>query len=228
MTKKKVSDIERGAGFFQALITSIMDVAREQNIPFEAIHRLTTPAGRAALVDILDIAYTDYLDDRENPESTDGPLPPDHYRDCITYAPMPTIDELKAEWGKDNVSVIFDGRPFTLHESCQDMDRTPGEKVFYLHDAGGNWESEERIAWGLKQRSAVAPNGYRPANHEETHEFAKAHPELRRFVGLGSFAVRGVDRCVVDVWRDGGRRILGDDWFDDGWERHRRVLFVSK
>lgn len=155
-------------------------------------------------------------------------LPPDHYRVRVTYAQMPSMDDLKKEWGKDNVSDIFDGRPFTLHASCVGMDRTPGEKVFYVHDAGGDWESEERIAWGLKQRSAVAPNGYRPATHEETYEFAKAHPELVDFVGLGSFAVLGGGRYVAFVWRLDSQRVLADGWFVSGWRRRLRVLFVSK
>ncbi len=155
-------------------------------------------------------------------------LPADHYRVPVTYAPMPSMETLKKEWGEDNVSVIFDGRPFTLHTSCVGMDRTPGERTFYVHDAGGDWESEERIAWGLKQRNVVAPNGYRPATPEETYEFAKAHPELVDFVGLGSLAVNGDNRYVADVWQNDGQRVLGSYWLGGRWARGYRVLFVAK
>jgi hypothetical protein len=154
-------------------------------------------------------------------------LPPNHYRVPVTYAPVPSMDALKKEWGKDNVSVIFDGRPFNFHASCVGMGRTPGEKTFYVHDIGHDWESEERIAWGLKQRNAAAPNGYRPATHEETYEFAKAHPELVDFVGLGSFAAGDDRRCVALVWQGVSQRILGSDWFGDRWFRRARVLFVA-
>lgn len=163
-----------------------------------------------------------------SPLSSSKSLPPDHYIVPLTYKPLPPIDALKKAWGKDNVSDIFDGRPFTLHASCVGMDRTPSEKVFYLHDAGGDWESEEQIAWGEKQRNTAAPNGYRPATHEETYEFAKAHPELVDFVGCGSFALRGDDRRVASVWQYGSRRVLGSGGFGGGWRRGHRVLFVSK
>lgn len=161
-------------------------------------------------------------------ETTSVILPPDHYRVHVTYAPMPPIDALKKEWGKDNVSDIFDGRPFTLHDSCVGMDSTPGEKIFYLHDAGGGWESEEQIAWGEKQRSAIAPDGYRPATELETYEFAMAHPELVKFVGLGSFAMYDGDRYVAGVWRHFSWRELGHGWFGFGWYCWIRVLFVRR
>ncbi|MBU0540489.1 hypothetical protein KKF59_01735 [Patescibacteria group bacterium] len=242
MAKRNVSEIETGAGYFMGFVSATMDVVREKTVPFAAIYRLATAGGRTTLGKIVDLAYADWLEEQPKPVEQqpqgghpyrDAPtncntLPENHYRVRVTYAPLPSMDALKKEWGKDNVSDIFDGRPFGFHASCVNMDRTPGEKVFYVHDAGGAWESEEQIAWGAKQRNAAAPNGYRPATHEETYEFAKAHPELVDFVGLGSFAVRGVSRCVADVWQSGGQRILGLDWFDDRWRRRNRVLFVSK
>lgn len=172
------------------------------------------------------------------PLGEDNGLPADHYRVRVTYAPMPSMDELKKEWGEDNVSTIVDdGRPFMLHASCVNMDRTPGEKVFYVHDAGRCWESKEQIARGAKRRNAAAPNGYRPATYEETYEFAKAHPWLADFVGLGSFVVVGADRYVARVWRNDlvgrvwkydAQRILGHGPFDGSWHPRSRVLFVSK
>lgn len=228
MSKKKVSEMEKGAGLFQGLVTGIMDVVREKRIPFEAVYRLAQPEGRETLTAMVQMAHEVWLAEQSPDIKKDGALPPDHYRVPVTYAGMPSLEELKREWGKDNVSDIFDGRPFTLHASCQGMeDRTPGEKIFYLHDPGRDWESEERIAWGLKQRNAAAPKGYRPATEQETYEFAKAHPELADFVGLGSFALSGGSRCVAGMWRGGCRRLYGD-LFDHGWGRGRRVLFVCK
>jgi hypothetical protein len=230
MAKKNVSEIEKGAGYFQGLVTGFMEIVREKNVPFEAVYRLVTPEGRKTLSNMVAFAHQDWL--AEQPPSprisADGALPSNHYRVHVAYAGMPSLEELKREWGENNVSFIFDGRPFALHASCQGMDRTPGEKIFYLHDPGREWESEERIAWGLRQRNRVAPNGYRPATHEEEYEFAKAHPDLADFVGLGSFALNDGTRCVAGVWRGGGRRILGRYWFDDGWLRGHRVLFVRK
>lgn len=138
---------------------------------------------------------------------------------------MPPLAVLKKDW---DVTDILDGRPFKLHVSCQNMDRTPGERVFYVHDAGGDWEREKMIAWGLKQYNTVAPNGYRPATHEETYEFAVAHPELVDFVGLGSSALVGKERYVAFVWSNDGQRSLDGGWIVDRWYREARVLFVSK
>ncbi|HEU0050934.1 MAG TPA: hypothetical protein VFQ60_02660 [Patescibacteria group bacterium] len=181
--------------------------------------KITEQSQNVCLLDDLGFPYR---------KPMDGTLPDTHYRVHVSYAPLPSIRELEKDWGKGNVAVVFK-YPFTLHSSCADMDRSPGEKVFYVHDAGGNWENEEQIAWGLKQRSVFAPNGYRPATEQETCEFAKAHPELADFAGLGSFLMcdDGFD-AVAHVWRVGGRRILGRHWFRDGWSRETRVLFVRK
>ena len=155
-------------------------------------------------------------------------LDANHYLVPVTYAPLPSFAELEKEFRKGNVSDVFDGRAWETHSSCVGMDRTRGEKVFYVHDVGRDWEREEQIAWGLAQCTAAAPNGYRPATREETYEFAKAHPELVDFVGLGSFAMYDGRPCVARVWGHGGRRILDGDWIDSRFRAGVRVLFVSK
>jgi len=155
-------------------------------------------------------------------------LPADHYSVRVTYAPMPSFADLKKEFGEDNVSVIFDGREWKLDSSCVGMDRTPGEKIFLVKDFGRGWESEEAIAWGRDERTSVAPNGYRPATHEEEYEFQKAHPEIFNLVALGSFALDGDIRCVAYLWSDGYRRCLDCGKFDGEWVASYRCLFVSK
>lgn len=148
MSKKNVSAIETGAGFFQGFVTNLMGLARDGNVPFEAIYRLATPSGNLTLKKIVLLAHEEWV-------ATQPPIPPDHYRVPVTYAPIPSMDELKQGLGEDNVSFIFDGRPFTLHESCHDMDRTPGERTLYVHDVGEGWRGEEQIAWGKRQRNGV-------------------------------------------------------------------------
>lgn len=225
-------------GWLLNFVTVLKKLATKLGVPFDAFERLASEAGEETLIRVLQLILDDYNASLPKPPAMQGSahyrdaavqaLPPDHYRVSVTYAPIPSIDELKKEWGKDNVSVIFDGRPFSFHASCVGMDRTPGERTFYVHDAGGDWESEEQIAWGAKQCNAAAPNGYRPATHEETYEFAKAHPELVDYAGLGAFAMDGGLRYVARVWQRGGRRILDGRWFAGRWGRRTRVLFVSK
>lgn len=242
MAKKGVSSIEKGAGYFLGFVTTLMNVARQKAVPFEAIYRLGTEGGYATVVKIVDVAHADWQAEQPKPVKQqpqgshsygDAPtngseLPPDHYCVHVTYARLPSIKALRKKWGENNVSFIFDGRPFSLHASCVGMDRTPGKRMFYVHDAGGDWSSEEQIAWGLEQRNAAAPNGYRPATHKETYEFAKAHPELADFVGLGSVASIEYYPYVVLARRHDGQLYLGDDIFNAVWKRKTRVLFVSK
>lgn len=244
MAKKDVSSIEKGAGYFLGFITALMNVARQKFVPFEAIYRLGTEGGYATVVKIVDLAHTDWLAEQPKPVEAQpqgghpsyrdasttnvNTLPKNHYRVRLTYAPMPSLAELRKEFGKNNVSDIFDGREWELHSSCVGMDRTPGEKVFYVHEVGRNWEREEQIAWGLKQRNPAAPNGYRPATHDEEYEFSKAHPELVDYVGLGDSALDGDRRFVASVWQGDGQRVLDDYWLDYGFSSGYRVLFVSK
>ncbi len=235
--EKDWSAVVKVFGWLLQLATTLKKLASEMRVPFEAFLRLTTDKGETTLRAIVQLVLDEYSASLPKPPAMQGGahyrdaavpvLPPDHYHLPISYRVMPSLARLKEKWGKDNVSAIFDGRSFTLHASCEGMDRTPGEKTFYLHDAGDDWQSEEQIAWGLKQRNAVAPDGYRPATQEETHEFSEAHPELVDYVGLGAFAMDGGDRYVAFVWRCRGQRLLGH-WFDGGWSRGARVLFVSK
>jgi len=241
MAKRNVSEIETGAGFFMGFVNATMDVVREKAVPFAAIYRLVTAGGRTTLVKIVDLAYADWQ--AEQPKLVEAQpqgghpyrcggevsgLPANHYRVHLTYAPMPSLADMKKEFGKNNVSDIFDGREWELHSSCVGMDKTPGEKVFSLHDVGRSWEREEQIAWGLAQRTAIAPNGYRSPTHDEEYEFQKAHPELSNYVALGSSAQLDGGRCVAYVWSGGGQRIFGRYWVDDRFGAGRRVLFVSK
>ena len=239
MAKRNVSEIETGAGFFMGFVSATMDVVREKAYPFAAIYRLATAGGRTTLVKIVELAHADWL--AEQPQQSEvgepqgdrgGPngstLPTDHYRVRLTYAPMPSLASLKAEFGEDRVSIIFDGRAWELHKSCEGMDRTPGERTFCLHDAGRDWEREERIEWGLAQRTATAPNGYRPATHDEEIEFSRAHPELMDYVALGSSPLHGGHRGVAYVWSGGGQRVLGINWLGHRFGARIRGLFVRR
>lgn len=241
--KKDFGLIVWAFGWLLSLATSIKKLASSLHVPFEAFERLGTDQGEATLTKVLEIVLADWQAEQPQPpefvESEGGhpyrnaptngnTLPANHYSVRMTYAPMPSFADLKKEFGEDNVSVIFDGREWKLDSSCVGMDRTPGYKVILAKNFGRRWESEEAIAWGLAQRTAVAPNGYRPLTHEEKYEFQKAHSELFNLVALGSFTLRGGVRCVAYLWRDGNRRVLGDGKFGGRWYAGYLCLFVSK
>ena len=150
--KNDWSAVVKVFGWLLGLAVTLKKLAAELSVPFEAFLRLTTDKGESTLRQIAQLVLDDYNASLPKAPTLRGgehyrdsarveALPPDHYRVTISYSPMPSMDELKKEWGKDNVSVIFDGRPFSFHASCVGMDRVPGERVFYLHDAGGDWQS---------------------------------------------------------------------------------------
>ena len=188
--------LRQGFGLARGFGDEFIQACERNGVPIEAVHRLVTPPGRTTMDEVVRRVLADWL--AEQPRQPEvGALPPHHYRVRMTYAPMPSLADLKVEFGKDNVSDIFDGREWELHSSCVGMDRTPGERIFFVHDVSRDWEREEQIAWGLAQRTAAAPNGYRPATHDEEYEFQKAHPKLLNYVALGSSALDDGYRFVA-------------------------------
>ncbi|MDD2786070.1 MAG: hypothetical protein PHS79_04240 [Patescibacteria group bacterium] len=155
-------------------------------------------------------------------------LPQNHYCVPVTYAPMPSRADLEKEFGKKNVSIIFDGREWKLHSSCVGMSRMPGDRIFCVHEVEHYRVREEVIAWGLTERTVITPYGLRSAIHEETYEFSKAHPELADYVSLGSSALHDDGECVAIVWFNGRQRTLDRCRIDDLFMiRGSLALFVA-
>jgi len=216
---KRLSEIERGAGYFMGVVTNLMDVVREKMVPFDAIYRLATPEGRTTIQNMVKLAHTDWL--KEQPVK---PLAKNEYLVPVTYAPLPSFVELEQEFGEGNVSCIFDGRPFTKHFSCSDIPETPSSKVFLVKHFDREINSNEAI-------NEMDKLGYRPATHIEAYEFQKAHSDLRlqfRIVVLGSFAMVGGSQFVAVLRSDPGRRSFDFIWFDIRWHADNRFLFVRK
>lgn len=137
---------------------------------------------------------------------------------------MPSFEELKKEFGENNVSTIFDGRPWEKHDSCVGMDETSGDRDFLVEYFGREISSEDAIAEMVSQ-------GYRPATPVEAIAFAKAHPELQRqfwIVALGSFAMNGDDRLVAVLDAGAGGLYLGDACFVGAWDVDFGFLFLRK
>ena len=75
------------------------------------------------------------LEEAPDGETQDEPFP------CfcpviVSYAPLPSRDELRNEFGAGSVSVIFDGRPWQKHHLCAQMDEVDGERVMTLKHFG--------------------------------------------------------------------------------------------
>ncbi|MBI2475473.1 hypothetical protein HYV69_03560 [Candidatus Uhrbacteria bacterium] len=142
----------------------------------------------------------------------------------VSYAPLPSFSELENEFGKGNVSRIFDDIEFRKHPSYLNIAEVSGGKVFLVQHFNKKVESEEAIA-------EMDNLGYRPATHIEAYAFQKEHPDLQRkfsILALGSFATSGGAQCVAELCGDSNRRIFNNNWFGYGWRADRRFLFIRK
>lgn len=251
MAKKNVSEIERGVGYFMGLATGLMNIVRERETPFEAIYRLATPRGRATLEKMVDVAFADWS--AEQPKSVlqtgspyrggpSGPLPPDHYRLRVNRGPLPSFAELEIEFGKGNVSSLFDGRPWTKSKERFENDVIVEEVVILAKDFAEEIESgeiavygegnnryilsDDIVTWGIKHE-------YTPCEEKETYAFSH-DPQTRDLqhkrwhVALGSSALGGDRRCVARLSANDRDRIFNGTWYGDRWHVSLRFLFARK
>jgi len=169
----------------------------------------------------------------EQPKPSGDQFPPNRYRVHVSYAKLPVMEELEKRFsGKDNVSSLFDGRPWERHSSCAKIDETPGEREFFVASVPTQFFSQ-RID---TIRDALAAHfgglGYRFAIETEAVTFADAQPGLPHqnwIYALGSSARSVGDlQCVTVLFANGHNRFLGDDWIVDDLDSGCRLLLVRK
>lgn len=140
MAKKSISAIETGAGFFQGLVTGLMDVTRELNVPFEALYRLATPAGRKTLSKIVSVAYEDWL--------TEQPVGVSSAPETVTVPDLPVAEliALAEQSFKDAgipltyLNPDYSGWDFLLNERGKTF------RVF-TNTFTKDWEADDARAW---------------------------------------------------------------------------------
>ena len=169
----------------------------------------------------------------EQPKPSGDQFPPNRYRVHVSYAKLPVMEELEKRFsGKDNVSSLFDGRPWERHSSCAKIDETPGEREFFVASVPKQFFSQ-RID---TIRDALAAHfgglGYRFAIETEAVTFADAQPGLPHqnwIYALGSSARSGGGRQFVAVLSASVRgRFLSGYWLDNGLNSGDRLLLVRK
>lgn len=116
----------------------------------------------------------------------------------ITYKAMPSFSQLKQVFGKDKVSLLFDGRPFERHYTCTHASTRSGDRDFIVMaqpTGRASWTGDEIIKRARAIRDDHAPNGYRPAMAIEVYQYFMSERrryqgiyQIERLVGLGSFA----------------------------------------
>ena len=119
------------------------------------------------------------------------------------------------------VSDLFDGRPWTNHESIPEG--TPVAPVDQMELVHFNRYIESEDA--IKEKAET----HRPATHEELYAYAMANPDAGkefRIAALGSFALSDGVRDVAILRRRGAGRGLDNLWFVGEWFAEYRFLLV--
>lgn len=231
MTKRNVSEIETGAGFFMGFVNATMDVVREKAIPFAAVYRLATAGGRKTLGNMIDLAYADWQ--AEQPKPVEQPQGGHPYRGGPTNgnepfsAPIvyvqPEFEELERRFPA-YVNPDYKGKHFDPIERCKAVSKENREVAFeYVHldrDA-----STDEVLAEMDRR------GLRPALYEELLGFAEKYPDEQRkypIVALGSETRVHGYRYVAYLWIDDDGRSLHLNWVDLDWYGDCRFLAVRK
>ena len=157
------------------------------------------------------------------------------YRVRVNRGPYPAMTTLEGQFSKEGVSQLYNGSyEWKKHSSRLGMNDVTSDEVVMVakefseedvHEMSG-LESKNIIAWGLKK-------GLVAADDKETYAFG-INPETAELqcefwlVGLGSFAMSDDDQRVAVLFSDSAVRCLHVGWFDRGWHRSRRFLFVRK
>ncbi len=239
MSKKNASAIESGAGYFQGFITAMMDIARDNKVPFEAVYRLAKPEGRATLAKMIGVANADYelVRTSSDDKSDDKFLP----RNKMNFMHAPLL-------ASDDIRICVDYNMPTNRKTLEKMFSIGGvSRFFYEHHF--NWEKDssfymyttiltsrdflimhfnrmittEHAILDMKER------GYRPANHLEAYAFRIKYRELQLkfpLMALGSFVQNGRDRYFAML--NNFDQFRFDIDYRTEWNSEFRFLFVRK
>ncbi len=158
-------------------------------------------------------------------------LPPDCYHVHVSYAKHPGIVALEKRFsGKGSVSYLFDGREWDRHESCANIDTSPGERIFRVAEVPAEFIGQT-ISQARYDLAFGCFEGERFAIEAEAIAFADAQPERQRrnhILALGSSAVdRDGYWCVTELRALAGRT-LGECWFAHRLDANDRLLLVRE
>lgn len=213
MSKKPISEIERGAGYFAGLVTGLLDATRELAVPFEAIYRLTKPEGRSTLLLMVGLANTAYLESISPAEPVAKPVQTftctvDH--DDPAYRTMP---KQGGDWYYVDTSLTTAHFPIT---------RKGIEEVTYEYVEFDHEPTTQEVLNEIKRRGLERPD------YAETMAFLKEHPNERKVAPVISLCGLVGDRLVADVDARGfGLRLLWDD-LSSRWGQRCRFLAVRR
>ncbi len=140
--------------------------------------------------------------------------------------PMPSIVQLRKQFpGLDNVSGIFDGKPFYEHRTRKSASKKPGVSIMVAKCFNREIESEAAIEEMFQQ-------GWLPVGVRGAYDFACANYELMRmywFIALGEFASGACYGKLVPALSGGpGWLTLGSRNFENQWDAQKLFLFERR
>lgn len=137
--------------------------------------------------------------------------------------PLPPIADLRRKFrGLDNVSGIFDGRPFHEHPSRANANKKPGPRVMIAKCFNREIESEAAI-------TEMRPQGLIPVGVRGAYDFACANYEFMRlywFLAVGEHT-RGAcyDRLIPALSGGPDWLAFGSRAFENLWDAQKLFLF---
>ena len=171
-------------------------------------------------------------------------VPPRTYSVHVAYGPMPSVEELENRFSGEGSTFGYYGGPWKRHESCVNIDETPGERIFRLAEVPERFHGLDLAdTWGALARY-FDRLGERFAIDVEAIEFADANPDIQLtqpYLALGSWdkeekdgvAVVKLSSSQLPSGIDTGPfyRILDDEYMtntSEVWDAKHRLLVVRK
>lgn len=222
MAKKNISDIEKGVGFVGGFLPAIMDMLRERNVPFEAMHRLVTAEGRATLAKLVAVIEADWRAGQPAPAAPPKPPEPE---------PEPTITEydLTVDYRKTVEQMLKAGE----YDGYVDPNITTGN--FPVEGTGVVRRKAKLVHFGKDMSDAAVDawceaRGKRRGTALEQLAIGAAYKSLQREFPIVSGQAAQVSGHRVVVYLSGRGAVRDADlgWTGYGWNRGCRFLVFDE
>lgn len=213
---RTLDEVKGGVRFLLSFAQLLIAELEDQEVPFEAIDRLTRNEGQQTMEKVVRLIKQDWLDEKKH-----APVPP-------PVRPKRVLDqeEMRCRVFVDPANFSLEEHhlevPLQLDESCYNVSDRIGKRDFLV----------KRFLTGMS-RSAVKhwakDQGYRVATVQEVDALVKAHPELLqggRIVVLGSHHIVNGHGKAHPVLQQRGQRTF-ETVYQSQYDRHTRHVLVK-
>ncbi|KAA0206394.1 hypothetical protein EDM68_02740 [Candidatus Uhrbacteria bacterium] len=168
MPRRTLEEVQGGAGFVVGLANAFIVEARERQVPFAAIDRLSRPEGRETVGKILELARRDWEGVPQN--QAHAPTPP---RPCPVDGERYGVFVDPGKFDPQKIAFMDREKKLDHDDMCREAASQVGERVFILRSFG-------RVMSRSGVRRWARENGCRVATLAEADALIGAYPELLR------------------------------------------------